>query len=138
MSKKQTQARWRAATGLKRVEVCLDSATVQALDDIAKARGMSRAGAIAALVAEQPASAREDPQPGTISWRKAKPADRSGVFAYEWIAAVDGEPMFGLKRDDVHGWRGKYINESMSYRWAKDKTRDAVVAALLELPEAYR
>lgn len=50
IAKAVSQARWRAKTDTKRVEVYLPVDVIAELDAIAKERGKSRAGVIAALV----------------------------------------------------------------------------------------
>ena len=94
---------------------------------------MSRAGVITQLVSDQGHAAPTEAQSKGYSWRKAK-----GKDGFEWFVIVDGEPIAGVKKDDVNGWRGKYLNGSWVSRWAKGKTREKVAFDLLVAPYIYQ
>ncbi|AWN17754.1 hypothetical protein [Salinisphaera sp. LB1] len=129
----RAQKRWRENSGKKRIEVYLPVDTLAMLDGLASERGLSRAGVIAQLISDQRQAAPTEARSKGYSWRKATSSDD-----FDWLVIVDGEPIAGVKRDDVNGWRGKYLQGSMAYKWAKGKTRDKVAFDLLDAPYIYR
>lgn len=102
------------------------------LDALASEQGQSRA-AIARLVNDQRQMARTEPESKGYGWRKAKRSD-----TFDWFVVVDGEPVAGVKKDNVNGWRGKHLNGSWVSHWAKRKTRDKVARELFDAPDIYR
>ncbi|MDA3919936.1 MAG: ribbon-helix-helix domain-containing protein [Salinisphaera sp.] len=134
MARAQDQKRWRDNSDRRRVEVYLPVDTLTALDKLASERGQSRAGVIAHLLTDMPAQSATEPQSAGYSLRKAKSHDD-----FDWLVIVDGEPVAGIQRyEPINGWRGKYLDASMAYKWAKGKTRDAVAFDLIDAPYIYR
>ena len=132
MASAENQKRWRQNNGKKRIELYLPVDTLAKLDALASERALSRADAITQLVSDQGYKAPAEAESKGYSWRKAKGGD-----GFDWFVVVDGEPIAGVRRDDVNGWRGKYLRSSMTFRWAKGKTRDKVAFDLLDAPYIY-
>ena len=131
MARAQDQKRWRDHSGRKRIEVNLPADTAAALDKLASERGQSRAAVIAALIDAQP-------NPAERSGYQFRRPQTDAEKRYEWILVADGEPLAGLKRQDVGGWQGSYLKPTMMSRPCKRETRDAVAKELIEAPDIYR
>ena len=152
MSKAAAQARWRARTRSKRVEVHLPAEVANRLDALARARGESRAKVMASLIITAPDPATPEPLPAptpaaepqllkrqaTGSYRFRRPAagvpDEAGN---EWIAEYQGGLRVGLRRRpdyEFHRWYGRIIDHlGLSPKDAKGHNRGEVMAIIQNL-----
>lgn len=154
MAKATAQARWRARTSSKRIEVHLPAEAAERLDALASSRGQSRATVIASLITAAPEfAAPTTPVPALppklTPLTEAELPERQATGSYrfrrraagapdeagnDWIAEYQGGLRVGLRRRpdyEFHHWYGRIIDSAgLSPKDAKGHSRGEVMVNL--------